>query len=109
MYALLLPTLEHAQLRNGAPSRQNPLHHSPCPSHCPCLHLFPCLHLSPCPAHTCPLSQCMRQGCTIPIIPIPLCPTPFIPILRKPQSCPLIIPLTGFGLTHSHPKCSLHN
>src|SRR5216684_293092 len=59
MHALLPPTLEHVQSRNGAPSRQNPLRHSPCPSHCPCLHPFPHLRPSPCPAHTCPLSQCM--------------------------------------------------
>src|SRR5258708_3513906 len=109
MHTLLPLTLEHVQSRNGVPSRQNPLRHSPCPSHCPYLCPFPCLRPSLCPARTCPLSQHMYQGCTIPIIPIPLCPSPFIPILREPQWCPLIIPLTHFQLTHSHHKCSLDN
>src|SRR5229473_2107331 len=95
MRALLPPTLEHVQQRNGAPSRQNP-----CPSHCPCLHPFshprpfphlhPFSHLrpSPCLSHTCLLSQCICLGCTH-IIPIPPCPSPFIPILRKPLWLPL--------------------
>src|SRR5260370_37715521 len=70
MHTLPLPTLEHAQQqKNGAPSRQNCLHHSPCLSHCPCPRLFPhlcpfpcshpfpcprtspCPHTSPCPVH----------------------------------------------------------
>src|SRR5258708_31313506 len=42
MHALPLPTLEHMQQqKNGAPSRQNHLHHSPCLSHSPCLPPFP--------------------------------------------------------------------
>jgi hypothetical protein len=101
MRTLLLPTHEHAQQRNGAPSRQNPLLHCPCPGP------FPRLRPSPCPARTRPLPQRMRQGCTIPTISIPLCPSPFIPILREPQWRPLIIPLTRFRLTHTHHKCNL--
>src|SRR5229473_6130133 len=42
MHALPPPTLKHVQQqKNGAPSRQNHLHHSPCLSHCPCPHPFP--------------------------------------------------------------------
>src|SRR5713226_473762 len=109
MCTLVPPTLKCTQSRNGVPSRQNPLYHSPYPNYCLCPCPFPHLRPSPCLAHTCLLSQCMCQGCTIPIIPIPLCPSPFIPILREPQWCPLIIPLTHFQLTHSHHKCSLDN
>src|SRR5216684_4425685 len=37
MHALPPPTLKHAQQqKNGAPSRQNRLRHSPCLSQCPC-------------------------------------------------------------------------
>ncbi len=112
MHALLPPTLEHVQQRNGAPSRQNP-----CPSHCPCPRPFPHLrpfphprpfshlHPSPCLSCTRPLSRRTRLGCTH-IIPIPPCPSPFIPILRE-LWLPLIIPLTHFRLTHTHHKCNL--
>src|SRR5229473_8385408 len=42
MHALPPPTLKHAQQqKNGAPSRQNRLRHSPCLSHCPCPCPFP--------------------------------------------------------------------
>src|SRR5258708_32562696 len=42
MHALPPPTLKHAQQqKNGVPSRQNRLRHSPCLSHCPCPRPFP--------------------------------------------------------------------
>src|SRR5713226_5077625 len=76
MRALLPPTLERVQQRNGVPSRQNP-----CPSHCPCPRPFPHLRPfahprpfpppcpSPCLARTRPLSQRTHLGYTH-IIPI---------------------------------------
>src|SRR5713226_1657122 len=48
MHALLPPTLKHAQQqKNGAPSRQNRLRHSPCLIHCPRPCPFPRLSPSP--------------------------------------------------------------
>src|SRR5713226_3376187 len=48
MHALPPPTLKHMQQqKNGVPSRQNHLRHSPCPSHCPCPRPFPRPHPFP--------------------------------------------------------------
>src|SRR5258708_22803212 len=45
MHTLPPPTLKHVQQqKNGAPSRQNHLRHSPCPIHCPCPRPFPRPH-----------------------------------------------------------------
>src|SRR5216684_6328703 len=69
MHTLPPPTLEHVQQqKNGAPSRQNHLCHSPCLSHCPCPRPFPFPHLFPC---LCPLP---------PPLPLPLpFPSPLPP------------------------------
>src|SRR5258708_22165629 len=66
MHALPPPTLKHAQQqKNGVPSRQNCLRHSPCLSHCPCTRPLP--RLSPFPLTSpLPLSSSTAPSATTP-------------------------------------------
>src|SRR5713226_7675778 len=77
MHTLLPPTLKHAQQqKNGVPSRQNRLRHSPCLSHCPCPRPFPRLCPFPPPR---PFPQPCRPPPPSPYpCPSP-CPCPYPP------------------------------